>query len=207
MNRKKFLAVIMVAVFLSGCSLPDQFSRIESSVSDYSGEKLNSNDNNMDIGEENSFSDSGAVNTDITEKSEENEESGNISLSESEKDSQTENTDSFSSDDDKTEDSLDMQTAEGYVLSSDGYTMYVDLENTSSRLYSGEGEDRKVAFDISDAEQIQTNVSEFNPARANLIRSGIQVTIEYYVKDGVNIATKLTSDGDEKEPYAGTDFS
>ena len=41
----------------------------------------------------------------------------------------------------------------------------------------------------------------FNPARANLIRSGIQVTIEYYVKDGVNIATKLTSDGDEKEPY------
>ncbi len=27
---------------------------------------------------------------------------------------------------------------------------------------------------------------------------GIQVTIEYYVKDGVNIATKLTSDGDEK---------
>lgn len=27
------------------------------------------------------------------------------------------------------------------------------------------------------------------------------MTIEYYVKDGVNIATKLTSDGDEKEPY------
>ena len=53
----------------------------------------------------------------------------------------------------------------------------------------------------ADAEQVQTNVSEFNPARANLIRSGIQVTIEYYVKDGVNIATKLTSDGDEKEPY------
>ena len=40
----------------------------------------------------------------------------------------------------------------------------------------------------------------FNPARANLIRSGNQVTIEY-VKDGVYIATKLTSDGDEKEPY------
>ena len=40
----------------------------------------------------------------------------------------------------------------------------------------------------------------FNPARANLIRSGNQVTIEY-VKDGGNIATKLTSDGDEKEPY------
>lgn len=27
------------------------------------------------------------------------------------------------------------------------------------------------------------------------------MTIEYYVKDGVNIATKLISDGDEKEPY------
>ena len=201
MNRKKFLSAIMAAVFLSGCSLPDQFSRIESSVSDYSGEKLNSNDNNMDIGEKNSSSDLESFNTDITEKSEENEESGNISLSESETDSQTESEASFSSEDDQTEEFLDMQTAEGYVLYSDGYTMYVDLENTGSRRYPGEGEDRKVAFDISDAEQIQTNVSEFNPARANLIRSGIQVTIEYYVKDGVNIATKLTSDGDEKEPY------
>lgn len=194
----------LTAVFISGCSLPEQFFGIESSVSDYIGEKLNSNNNDTDIGEANSSSDSESFNADIAEKS---EETGNVPLSESETDSQTESEDSFSSEDDQTEESLDIQTTEGYVLSSDGYTMYVDLENTGSRRYPGEGEDRKVAFDISNAEQIQTNVSEFNPARANLIRSGIQVTIEYYVKDGVNIATKLTSDGDEKEPYAGTDFS
>ena len=60
----------------------------------------------------------------------------------------------------------------------------------------------KVAFDISNAEQVQTNISEFNPATDNLISPGIQVTIEYYVENGVNIATKLTSDGDEKEPYS-----
>ena len=35
--------------------------------------------------------------------------------------------------------------------------MYADLKNTGSRLYPGEGEDRKVAFDISNAEQVQTN--------------------------------------------------
>ena len=80
--------------------------------------------------------------------------------------------------------------------------MYADLKNTGSRLYPGEGEDRKVAFDISNAEQVQTNISEFNPATDNLISPGIQVTIEYYVENGVNIATKLTSDGDEKEPYS-----
>ena len=34
--------------------------------------------------------------------------------------------------------------------------MYADLKNTGSRLYPGEGEDRKVAFDISNAEQVQT---------------------------------------------------
>ena len=70
---------------------------------------------------------------------------------------------------DEAETTPDIQTTVGYVLSVDENTMYADLKNTGSRLYPGEGEDRKVAFDIS---------------------------------NGVNIATKLTSDGDEKEPYS-----
>lgn len=49
---------------------------------------------------------------------------------------------------------------------------------------------------------IQTNISEFNPVNDNLICPGIQVAIEYYVENGMNIATKLTSDGDGKEPYS-----
>ena len=103
---------------------------------------------------------------------------------------------------DEAETTPDIHTIVDYVLSVDENTMYADLKNTGSRLYPGEGEDRKAAFDISNAEQVQTNISEFNPATANLISPGIQVTIEYYVENGVNIATKLTSDGDEKEPYS-----
>ena len=50
-----------------------------------------------------------------------------------------------------------------------------------------------MAFDISGAEQIQTNVSEFNPERKNIIRSGINVSIEYYTENGKNIATKVST--------------
>lgn len=39
-------------------------------------------------------------------------------------------------------------------------------------------------------------------ARETLIRSGIHVEIEYYVENGVNIATKISSNGDELEPAA-----
>lgn len=92
------------------------------------------------------------------------------------------------------------QTSEGFVLSVENNIMYVDLENPGSRTYPGEGEDRKVAFDISDAEQIQTDVSDFNPERKNLIRSGINVSIEYYTENGKNIATKVSTNGDELEP-------
>lgn len=99
-----------------------------------------------------------------------------------------------------TEETPEIQKTEGYILGYDETTIYVDLENTGSRTYPGEGEDRKVAFDISDAEQIQTEVSEFNPARETLICSGIHVEIEYYVENGVNIATKISSNGDELEP-------
>lgn len=96
--------------------------------------------------------------------------------------------------------SPEILSTEGYVMSVDGNTMYVDLENTGGRTYPGEGEDRKVAFDISNAEQIQTDISEIYPARSNLIRSGIHVDIEYYVQNGINIATKLTSNSQELGP-------
>ena len=92
------------------------------------------------------------------------------------------------------------QTAEGFVLSVENDIMYVDLENPGSRTYPGEGEDRKVAFDISGAEQVQTDVSDFNPERKNIIRSGINVSIEYYTENGKNIATKVSTNGDELEP-------
>lgn len=39
--------------------------------------------------------------------------------------------------------------------------MYVDWENVDSRLYLGEGEDRKMTFDISNAEQILSEVILF----------------------------------------------
>ena len=89
---------------------------------------------------------------------------------------------------DEAETTPDIHTIVGYVLSVDENTMYADLKNTGSRLYPGEGEDRKAAFDISNAEQVQTNISEFNPATANLISPGIQVTIAYYTKQDINYA-------------------
>ncbi len=50
------------------------------------------------------------------------------------------------------------------------------------------------------AEQVQTDVSDFNPERKNIIRSGINVSIEYYTENGKNIATKVSTNGDELEP-------
>lgn len=105
-----------------------------------------------------------------------------------------------SPDTDSSADPSEIRTAEGYVMAVDGDIMYVDLENTGGRNYPGEGEDRKVAFNIADAKQIQTDTSVFSPSRDNLVRTGINVKIKYYIKNGVNIATELTSDGDELEP-------
>lgn len=93
-----------------------------------------------------------------------------------------------------------LQTVQAYVLSVDGTTMYVDLENSGARTYPGEGEDRQTAFDISNAEQIQTEISDVYPASNHFIRSCVSVEIEYYTENGVNIATKLTSNGQEIAP-------
>ena len=93
-----------------------------------------------------------------------------------------------------------IQTVQAYVLSVDGTTMYVDLENPGARTYPGEGEERQTAFDISNAEQIQTEISDVYPASNHFIRSCVSVEIEYYTENGVNIATKLTSNGQEIAP-------
>ena len=93
-----------------------------------------------------------------------------------------------------------LQTVQAYVLSVDGTTMYVDLENPGARTYPGEGEEHQTAFDISNAEQIQTEISDVYPASNHFIRSCVSVEIEYYTENGVNIATKLTSNGQEIAP-------
>lgn len=89
---------------------------------------------------------------------------------------------------------------QAYVLSVNGTTMYVDLENPGARTYPGEGEERQTAFDISNAEQIQTEISDVYPASNHFICSCVSVEIEYYTENGVNIATKLTSNGQEIAP-------
>ena len=93
-----------------------------------------------------------------------------------------------------------LQTVQAYVLSVDGTTMYVDLENPGARTYPGEGEERQTAFDISNAEQIQTEISDVYPASNHFICSCVSVEIEYYTENGVNIATRLTSNGQEIAP-------
>lgn len=167
MKKQRLLTAftcISLVIFLSGCSLNENFSDAPSSDTETIGELDTDNKSPAD-----------------TTDPEDNISSGN----------------DFSTNPEKPAESPEIQSTEGYVMSVDGNTMYVDLENTGGRTYPGEGEDRKVAFDISDAEQIQTNISEVYPARNHLIRSGIHVDIEYYVQNGVNIATKLTSDSVE----------
>ena len=53
---------------------------------------------------------------------------------------------------------------------------------------------------ISNAEQIQTEISDVYPASNHFICSCVSVEIEYYTENGVNIATKLTSNGQEIAP-------
>ena len=88
------------------------------------------------------------------------------------------------------EESTEVESVEGYVLKVDKNNIYVDAENTEGRIYTGEGNDRAIIYDISNA--------EIDSPRG--IRVGITVSIEYHKENGVNIATHISSDGDEKEP-------
>ena len=92
---------------------------------------------------------------------------------------------------------MEEHTAEAYVFNVEGNTMYVDLENPGPRNYPGEGEDRKVAFDISGAEVVQTGISDVNPERDNPVRTAVIVSIDYHMVNGEYIADKITTDGQE----------
>lgn len=87
-------------------------------------------------------------------------------------------------------DSYSREYAEGYVLYSEGSMIYVDTENSGGRTYPREGEDRAIAFDISNA--------SVDAPRG--IRSGLTVSMVYYIENGSNIVVSISSDGDEKEP-------
>lgn len=97
-------------------------------------------------------------------------------------------------------------TAEGYVLSIDDTTMYADLENPGARNYPGEGEDRRVAFDISSARQIQTESDPANPQREHPVRAGVTVSIVYYTENGRNIALELSTNGQEQPVLQYTSY-
>ena len=81
------------------------------------------------------------------------------------------------------------KTVRAYILETGEDTIYVDLENPAERAYDGEGEDRKVAFDVGTAAFI-------DPAHGSV---GESVEITYYEEEGKKIATKVTGDGVKRE--------
>lgn len=81
------------------------------------------------------------------------------------------------------------KTVKAYILETGEDTIYVDLENPAERAYDGEGEDRKVAFDVGTAAFI-------DPAHGSV---GESVEITYYEEEGKKIATKVTGDGVKRE--------
>lgn len=81
------------------------------------------------------------------------------------------------------------KTVKAYILETGEDTIYVDLENPAERAYDGEGEERKVAFDVGTAAFI-------DPAHGSV---GESVEITYYEEEGKKIATKVTGDGVKRE--------
>lgn len=88
--------------------------------------------------------------------------------------------------------------ASGYVTAVDGNIVYVDLENPGERNYPDEGNDRAVAFDMSNAKIEQTPAYPGDALRADPVRRSVTVDITYYVENGKNIVTVIHSDNVEK---------
>ena len=157
MKKYVFLGIITCfsLPFTSGCSFFNPSSNIEVSAPKDSTEESASNDTISDSSKydesENSESPQ-SPNTDATESDNAASEGETTPSSDVEDSSYADS----SVNADEAETTPDIQTTVGYVLSVDENTMYADLKNTGSRFYPGEGEDRKVAFDISNAEQVQT---------------------------------------------------
>lgn len=71
------------------------------------------------------------------------------------------------------------KTVDGYVLETEGNIITVDLENSGERNYPGEGLERGVEFDITNAEKEVIQAPD-------------------YLENGKNIVTKITTDNEEK---------
>lgn len=68
-------------------------------------------------------------------------------------------------------------------------------DDTSMTIETGsDGNFYEMTFDISDAE---VNIEENEVVGASSLRTSLNVDVDYYVKDGVNIATCIHSDGIE----------
>ena len=90
------------------------------------------------------------------------------------------------------------KTVDGYVLETEGNIITVDLENSGERNYPGEGLERGVEFDITNAEKEVIQAPDYLEDRECRIRTGITVSITYHVENGKNIVTKITTDNEEK---------
>ena len=157
---KKYVLLSIITCFslpfTSSCSFFNPSSNIEVSAPKDSTEESASNDTISDSSkydESENFESPQSPNTDTTESDNAASEGETTPSSDVEDSSYADS----SVNADEAETTPDIQTTVGYVLSVDENTMYADLKNTGSRLYPGEGEDRKAAFDISNAEQVQTN--------------------------------------------------
>lgn len=90
-----------------------------------------------------------------------------------------------------------LNTISGYVLTSDDNNLYLDTQNPGGRTYPEEGKDRAIHFDISDA---QREITDNPDAEARpYLRSALTVQVTYYVENGKNIATHISSDGVENQ--------
>ncbi|WP_230398454.1 hypothetical protein [Novisyntrophococcus fermenticellae] len=96
-------------------------------------------------------------------------------------------------------DTVENMHASGYVFSADDNIMYLDTENPGPRNYPHEGEDRQIAFDIRSAVIDITYDPILNSDR---LRTSLSVEVDYYIKDGKNIATYVSGDGAEVNPIA-----
>lgn len=101
--------------------------------------------------------------------------------------------------DNSEEGSVQEYTAEGYVLSSEEDSITVDLEKSGARNYPEEGKDRGVKFDISNAEVLLLPSSTENLGEEPVIRAGLTVSLTYRVENGNYVASRISTDNDEKE--------
>ena len=100
--------------------------------------------------------------------------------------SQTGNNSGNSSSGNEAEEEYEIQYISGNVMTNDDTSMTIET--------GSDGNFYEMTFDISDAE---VNIEENEVVGASSLRTSLNVDVDYYVKDGVNIATYIHSDGIE----------